>query len=52
MMIELTFVTIVGTDGFKQVFVEVFPILEGKVLAENARRDVQCDECSFYKYGS
>ena len=42
---ELAFVTIILADCFEQVFVEILPVLEGKMLVEDAGRNVQGDEC-------
>ena len=44
---ELALVAIVAAQGVEQIGIEVFPLLERKVLAEDAGRDVQRDECRF-----
>ena len=47
---ELALIAIVLTQGVEQLAVEVFPALEGKLLAEDAGRDVQGDQCRLYEY--
>ena len=44
-MSELAFVAIILADCFEQVFVEILPVLEGKMLAEDTGRNIQGDEC-------
>ena len=42
---ERAFVAVIFAQGFEQIFVEVFPVLERKMLAEDTGRNVQRDEC-------
>ena len=46
MMFEISFLRVVVVDFVEQVGIEVGPFLESKLLAENARRNVACDEGS------